>query len=60
MLVGIGFVAVVTAALAQRFLAEELTKAQETAEKIADVRRELRAIRSVSASLNRQFGPSRR
>ena len=60
MLVGIGFVAILTAALAERFLARELTEAQdEVQEDIAiaeaDVRRELREIAERLVELERRL-----
>lgn len=60
MLVGIGFVATLTAALAERFVAREVVQAQEeVAEEIdsaeADVRRELRDIAQRLVELERRL-----
>jgi voltage-gated potassium channel len=64
MLVGIGFIAIITAALAQRFVVQEVAEAQEeVTEEIEaaeeDVRRELRAIAQRLVELERRLPSSR-
>jgi voltage-gated potassium channel len=60
MLVGIGFVAILTAALAQRFVAHEVEEAQEeitaeVEEAEADVLSELQAVRASLDRLERRL-----
>ena len=60
MLVGIGFVAILTAALAERFVAREVVQAQEeVSEQIesaeADVRQEMRQIAQRLVELDRRL-----
>jgi ferritin-like protein len=64
MLVGIGFIAIITAALAQRFVAHEVAEVEEevSAEIEAaeeDVRQELRAIAERLVELERRLPPAR-